>query len=202
MNNELYDKARFSNILSITIIETLIFFYKPNEVYETSFIIIIICIYIFISIFILISYDPYDNIIIDIPENNENIYYYFFLLDRNKNISFYLFDKIEEHISRCGYCSLCLKCQKLFENKNIIELAIDNNNDNQENDINEDMFNILYSGKEKSLILLNQLINSLKKLGNNCLYNNAYLTIKFTYIYYYSLRYGDITFSLKYDSII
>ena len=197
MNNELYDKARFSNILSITIIETLIFFYKPNEVYETSFIIIIICIYIFISIFILISYDPYDNIIIDIPENNENIYYYFFLLDRNKNISFYLFDKIEQHISRCGYCSLCLKCQKLFENKNIIEFVIDNNNDNQENDINEDMFNILYSGKEKSLILLNQLINSLKKLGNNFLYNNAYLTIKFTYIYYYSLRYGDITFSLN-----
>ena len=64
MNNELYDKSRYSNILSITIIETLVFFMKPKDVYETSFITIIICIYIFTNILIIISYDPYNNIII------------------------------------------------------------------------------------------------------------------------------------------
>ena len=44
---------------------------------------------------------------------------------------------------------------------------------------------------------MNQLINSIKKLGDNCLFNNAYFTIKFTYIYYYNIRYGDITLALN-----
>ena len=199
MNNELYDKSRYSNILSITIIETLVFFMKPKDVYETSFITIIICIYIFTNILIIISYDPYNNIIIDVSDNNENVYYYFFLLDRNKNISFYLVKKIEEHISCCGCCSLCTKYRELNDNKNVIEILSDkhNINDIEELDIKEDMFNILYSGKDKSLILINQLINSIQKLGNNCLNNNGYFTIKFTYIYYYNLRCGDITFALN-----
>ena len=199
MNNELYDKTRYSNVLNIVIIETLVFFMNPKEVYETSFIMILICIYIFITIIMLISYDPYNNIIIDVSQNNENIYYYFFLLDRNKNISFYLVNKIEKHVSKCGCCSLCLKYQKLSENNNVIEIVNDkiHNNDIQENVKDEDKFNILYSGNDKSLILMNQLINSIKKLGNNCLFNNAYFTIKCTYIYYYNIRYGDITFALN-----
>ena len=199
MNNESYDKIRYSNLLSIIIIETLIFFMKPNEVYKTSFFMIIICIYIFTNIIILITYDPYNNIIIDISKNNENIYYYFFLLDRNKNISIYLSNKIEEHLSQCGCCSLCLKYQKLNENKNVIEIVSDknNNNDIQENDLDKDIFNILYCGKDKSLELINLLIITIKKYGNNYLYNNAYFTIKFTYIYYYSLRYGNITLALN-----
>ena len=199
MNNELYDKTRYSNVLNIVIIETLVFFMNPEEVYETSFIMILICIYIFITIIMLISYDPYNNIIIDVSQNNENIYYYFFLLDRNKNISFYLVNKIEKHVSECGCCSLCSKYQKLSENNNVIEIVNDkiHNNDIQENVKDEDKFNILYSGNDKSLILMNQLINSIKKLGDNCLFNNAYFTIKCTYIYYYNIRYGDITFALN-----
>ena len=202
MNNELYDKCRYSNILSIAIIETFVYFMEHKEVYETLFIIIVICIYIFTTILVLISYDPYKYIIIDNSENNENIYYYFFLLDRNKNISFYLLDKIEDHISRCGCCSLCLKYKKFYENKNVIELINDKNNnkDTQENDIdedNEDIFNILYNEKNSSLILINQLINCIKKLGYNFLCNNSYFTIKFTYIYYYSLKFGDITLALN-----
>jgi hypothetical protein len=196
MNNESNDKARYSNLLSSVIIETVVFFMKPEEIYGTSFIIILLSIYISINIIISILYNPYNNITIDVSENKENLYYYFFLLDRNKNISVYLFNKIEEHISKCGCCSLCLKYQKFNENKDIIEI-VKNNNDFHDNEIDENIFNILYSGKDNSLILINELINSIKKLGNNCLYNNAYFTIKFTYIYYYSLRYGDIIFSLN-----
>ena len=196
MNNESYNKARYSNLLSSVIIQTLVFLMEPEEIYGTSFIIILLSIYISTNIIISILYNPYNNIIIDVSENKENLYYYFFLLDRNKNISVYLFNKIEEHISKCGCCSLCLKYQKFNENKNIIEI-VKNNNDFHDNEIDENIFNILYSGKDNSLILINELINSIKKLGNNCLYNNAYFTIKFTYIYYYSLRYGDIIFSLN-----
>ena len=80
MNNELYDKTRYSNVLNIVIIETLVFFMNPEEVYEASFIMILICIYIFITIIMLISYDPYNNIIIDVSQNNENIYYRVWML--------------------------------------------------------------------------------------------------------------------------
>ena len=199
MNNESYDKFRYSNLLSILIIQILVFLMKPEEIFRTSFITIIICIYIFISILIFMSYDPYNHIIIDVAENPENLYYYFFLMDRNKNISFYLNDKIKEHISICNCCSLCHEYQKLEEQNNIIEMVKDNEDDvnNKENEKDESIFKILYNGKDKSMILFNQLINNIKKYGNNFLNNNSYYMIKFTYIYYYSLRTGNITFSLN-----
>ena len=212
MNNGFYDKSRYSNLLSLFIIQTLLFFMKHEEAFQTSFITIFICIYIFISILIFIVYDPYNFIIIKKAENPENLYYYFFLRDRNKNISFYLDDKINEHISKCNCCSLCFNYQKLVDKNNTIELIEnegnkdDKDNDNGKQNENENenknkeddlIFNILYNGKDKSMILFNRLINNIKRLGNNCLINNAFYTIKFTYIYYYSLRAGDISFALN-----
>ena len=204
MNNESYDKIRYSNLICLLIIQILVFFIKPEEIFHTSYITIFICIILFISILVFMSYDPYSHIIIDVADNPENLYYYFFLMDRNKNISFYLDDKIKQHIAICNCCSLCLKYQKYYENNNVIEIVKDNevNEDNnnekeEEKDKDSNPFNILYSGKDKSMILFNQLINDIKRLGNNCLNYNSYYTIKFTYIYYYSLRYGDITFSLN-----
>ena len=225
MNNEAYDKIRYSNLLCLVIIQILVFFMKPEEIFQTPFITIFICIIIFITILVFMSYDPYSFIIIDVAENPENLYYYFFLLDRNKNISFYLDDKIKQHISVCNCCSLCLKYQKYYENYNVIEIVNDNDNNNDKN-INEknnkdknnndknnngnnkdnnkeeeqkkeNMFSILYNGKDKSMFLFNQFFNDIKRFGNSCLNNNSYYTIKFTYIYYYSLRFGDITFSLN-----
>ena len=74
MNNESYNKARYSNLLSSVIIQTLVFLTEPEEIYRTSFILIFIIIYISINILISISYNPYNNIIIDVSENKENIY--------------------------------------------------------------------------------------------------------------------------------
>ena len=200
MNNESYDKIRYSNILCLVIVQILVFFMKPDEIFQTTFITIFICICLFITILVFMSYDPYTHITIDVSENPENLYYYFFLMDRNKNISFYLDDKIKEHISNCNCCSLCLKYQKYYENNNIIEIVNNNENDNNKNikeEKEENIFNILYNGKDKSMILLNKLINDMKRFGNSCLSNNSYYIIKFTYIYYYSLKFGDITFSLN-----
>ena len=205
MNNEAYDKIRYSNNLCLVIIQILLFFMKPEEVFQTSFITIFICICIFITILVFMSYDPYNNIIIDSSKNPENLFYYFFLMDRNKNISFYLDGKIKEHISNCNCCSLCFKYQKYYDNYNVIEMVKENENNNnnkEDNNNNEDkkeenMFYMLYDGKDKSMILFNKLINDIKKFGNGCLNGNSYYTIKFNYIYYYSLKSGDITFSLN-----
>ena len=202
MNNESYDIIRYTNTLCLVIIQILLFFMKPEEVFQTSFITIFICICLFITILVFMSYDPYNNIIIDTSENPENLYYYFFLLDRNKNISFYLDEKIKEHISKCNCCSLCFKYQKYYDSYNLIEMGKDNVNNNEENKNlldtkDENMFTMLYNGKDKSMLLFNQLINDIKILGHTCLNGNSYYAIKFNYIYYYSLRAGDITFSLN-----
>ena len=196
MNNEFYDKTRYSNLLSLLIIQILVFFMKPEEIFRTSFLTITICVYVFITILICMVYDPYNYIVIDVAENPENLYYYFFLLDRNKNISFYLDDKIKEHVSICNCCSLCHEYQKLSEKNNVIEIVKDNEDDENAKE-KDDVFKILYNGKDKSLMLFNQLINNMKKYGNNYLHNNSYYLIKLTYIYYYSLRTGDVTFSLN-----
>ena len=202
MNNESYDIISYSNLLCLVIIQILLFFMKSEEIFQTAFITIIICIIIFINILVFISYDPYDHFVIDDADNPENLYYYFFLLDRNKEISFYLDDKIKEHISVCNCCSLCLKYQKYYDSYNIIEIAKDKENNNdinnkEEEQKNYNLFNILYNGQDKSMFLFNQLINDIKRLGNSCLNNNSYYLIKFTYFYYYSLKLGDITLSLN-----
>ena len=188
MNNESYDIIRYTNTLCLVIIQILLFFMKPEEVFQTSFITIFICICLFITILVFMSYDPYNNIIIDTSENPENLYYYF--------------EKIKEHISKCNCCSLCFKYQKYYDSYNLIEMGKDNVNNNEENKNlldtkDENMFTMLYNGKDKSMLLFNQLINDIKILGHTCLNGNSYYAIKFNYIYYYSLRAGDITFSLN-----
>ena len=198
MNNELIDIIRYSNLLCLVIIQILVFFMKPEEIFKTSFITIFICIFVFTTILVFMSYDPYNNIIIDVSENPENLFYYYFLLDRNKNIFFYLEDKIKKHISKCNCCSLCFKYQIYSDNYNIIEIVKDNENifdKNKEKEIN--MLDMLYNGKDKSIIIFNQLIIDIKRLEYNCLSNNSYYLIKFNYIYYYSLKLGDITFALN-----
>ena len=194
MSNESYDKIRYSNLLNLTIIQIIALLMKNEEIFNSSFITIIICLYLFITIFIFISYDPYNFIVIHSAENPNNLYYYFYLKDRNKNISYYLSNKIKEHIAICNCCTLCERYLKLSENKNnVIELV----NENEENECYDNVFNILYNGKDKLMILFDQLINNMKKTGNNCLNNNLFYPIKFNYMYYYSLNSGDITFSLN-----
>ena len=200
MNNELIDIIRYSNLLCLFNIQILVFFMKPEEIFKTSFITIFTCIFIFTTILVFMSYDPYNHITIDVSENPENLYYYYFLMDRNKDIFFYLDDKIKKHIYKCNCCSLCYKYQIYNDNYNLIEIVKDNENifdKNKEEEKKINLFNMLYNGKDKSIILFNQLILDIKRLGYNCFNNNSYYIIKFHYIYYYSLKLGDITFALN-----
>ena len=87
---------------------------KSASIFDISFILIIILIFIFVLIFILLFYNPYKYIIIDSPDNRENAFYYFFLIDRNKHVFFFLEEKIKEHIAKCDSCTLCTKYQELI----------------------------------------------------------------------------------------
>jgi len=189
MNNELFTKARYSNLLTLGMIQILIFFLKPEEIFEKCYIILYICMLIFITLLIFLFYNPYNYIIIDDAKNRVNLFYYFFLIDRNKNPTVYLEDKIKKHIFKCGKCSLCINYQKYILNHGIV----DSNFKNQE----KDLFEILYSGNDKSMILFNHIINDIRNLGFNCVYKNSYYIINLVYIFYYSLEKDKINFSLN-----
>ena len=189
MNNELCSKALYSNLLNLIIIQLFMFFLKPEEIFTKTYIINFTCIFIFIILFMFLFYNPYNYIIIDVAENKENIFYYFFLIDRNKNITIFLEEKIKNHIYICNTCSLCIKYQELINN-NKIEF---DNETNKEND----MFKILYNGTDKSMILFNNMINNIKKFGISYLFNNSYYNINLKNLFYYYYKLGDISFSLN-----
>ena len=189
MNNELFSKTRYSNLLSSVVIQLFMFLLKPEEIYSKSYIINFIGIYILIILFIFLFYNPYNYIIIDTAENKENLYYYFFLMDRDKNITIFLEEKIKKHIDKCNSCSLCDKYQQ-YINNNIIEFENDPEKD-------KNLFNILYNGNDKSLFLFNNMITNVKKYGINFLYHNSYYNINLINLFYYSYKLGDISFSLN-----
>ena len=200
MNNEIISKNKYANLLSLVFVQLLMFFIKSDEIFQKTFIIMICCIIIFSIIFVFLFYNPYNYIRIDAPENKENIYYYFFLLDRNKNIAFFLEEKIKLHIFKCNYCSLCKNYQTVMNEDNddnekskIIKCDNNKNEKNKE----KDLFYILYTGKDKAMELYNHLINNIKKLGVGCLYNNTYYIINLIFIFYYSARFDNITFALN-----
>ena len=193
MNNEMIGKTSYSNLLAMFIIQLFMLILKPEEILKNSFTIFIILILSFTILLLLLFYNPYNYIIIDYPDNRENAFYYLFLVDRNKNATFFLEEKIKEHVNKCGYCKLCNQYHKLIEN-NVIELNI------EKNDLidNEDLFNILYDGKDKSMKLFNHITKNIKKYGINSLHNNnSFYVINLIYTYYYSSKIGDITFSLN-----
>ena len=159
MNNEFITKAKYSNLLSIVIVQILMLFMNPDEIFKKSFIIIFTLIIILTNILNFLFYNPYNYIIIDIPENRENLFYYFFLIDRNKNVTYFLEEKIKEHIYKCDCCSLCSKYKELINGTNIIEFE----KDKEEKNYEKDLFNILYDGKDKSMILFNHIINNIKR---------------------------------------
>ena len=188
MNNELISKIIYSNILCMTIIQIFMLFTKTEEIFGKLFILIIISIFIFITLLFFLLYNPYNYIIIDVIENKENLYYYFFLVDRNKNIAFFLENKLKNHISKCNCCSLCYNYQENIVNNNIIEFE---NEESKE----KDLFNIFYDGRDKSMILFNDLIHNIKKYGIDCLTSNSYYFINLVYIFYYFLNKGENSFS-------
>ena len=186
MNNEFISKTKYSHLLSMVGSQILMIFLKPEEVLKIPFLSIIFVIMLMTSIFMFLFYNPYNYIIIDYRENKENAFYYLFLIDRKKNVTFFLEEKIKEHIYKCDYCQLCTNYHELIEN-----------NINEKN-IREDLFNIIYDGKDKTMILYNCIAKNVNKLGINCLYNNySYYIINLIYIYYYTFKMGNFSLSLN-----
>ena len=168
MNNCHLNKIRFSIILGCCFMTLLILAIDKAD-FSNIFYIISYCNIALIGIiFICYLYDPYQFSKFDKDNNIENIFYYFFILDRDKNSYFLLEEKIGEHISKCNRCNLCKKYNYLkTKNKN--------------GEI--DLFNIISNNDNIIFNALNKIIRAVRKYGKNNFVNNYFYLINIMYIY-------------------
>ena len=180
MNNTFLNKARFSFILSSLIIIIMLIISGSNNI-NNSFPIIILNVFIMFFIFIQIFYEPYDFVFFGQYENVGNIYFYFFIIDRCKNQSFLLEEKLEKHYSICKNCDLCLKLKKFFQNK-----------------INyRNIYKILYKDITIFDKIINELIHEVLENGINSIKYNSFYIINILYCYYIFLNKKNYVLSLN-----
>ena len=175
MTNCSLNKVRYSVILSICIIFLIKLILDKNAMLNIYSYICCFNILLFSIFFICYFYNPYDFVRFNNDDSLENVLYYFFILNRDKNNYFLLEEKIEEHISKCDKCNLCKKYKNNTDNKNG----------------NLDLFYIIFNGKNFTFNLMNNIIRDIKKYGKDSFSNNSYYLINVIYIYSKNLSQKD-----------
>ena len=187
MNNVSLNKIRYSILLTNCIIIILVLTVNKKEISNTYLIICFANVLILTLILIFIFYDPYQFIKFGTDDNMENVFFYFFVLDKDKNKNLLLEMKIEEHRNKCGRCNLC---------KKYTEAKI------HEKFENVDLYYIIYNNQNYVLNLLNKIVRELKKQGSkNTFSNNSYFLINLAYIYCIAISQNDYCFFLNTELI-
>ena len=172
MNNYSLNKIRYSLLLSFSFVIIFILCIDRMQIFNIYFIICYINIIIICLLSILFFYDPYKFVRFDRDDNIENIFYYFFILDREKNSYLLLEEKIEEHLSKCNRCNLCKKYNNI------------KNKDNEE----IDLYQIISDSNNPLFNLMNKILRSIKINGIKSISNKSYLLINLIYIYCFSIN--------------
>ena len=173
MNNCYLNKFRYSMILA-SCLNIIFLIIVDKEVINNLFYVLIIINIIFLCILIMFYfYDPYKFCKFDKDDNIENVYYYFFILDRDKNKYLLLEEKIEDHIFNCYNCDLCKKYKNIKTIKKI------------------DLYSIIYNCHNSLYNLLNKLIKGINKNGKDSFADNSYYLINIIYIYHFAINHKD-----------
>ena len=182
MSNCSLNKVRYSCILTISILIILFIIIGIEEIY-TPFTYIFYFNILFLSLLIICYfYDPYQFTKFEKDDCMDNVLYYFFILDREKNKYLLLEEKIEEHISKCYTCNLCKKYKDIKSINNFEEI---------------DLYNIIFNGKNMIFNLINSIVRGIRKNGRNSFINNSYFLINISYIYVVSLIHKDYNNALN-----
>ena len=172
MSNIFLNKARFSFNLSMVSISLIMIFLGRNNLAGVTFIIIIINIYIISFFIVYFFYNPYNYAYFGTDENIENIFFYFYIIDRIKNKNFILEEKLEEHTSSCRNCDLCKNMAKYLESKFDYKK----------------IFKVLFKNNCSYSKIMNEIIHTLLSKGKKSLKNNSYYLINIIYCYYIYLN--------------
>ena len=167
MNNHSLNKIKYSIILSLCISIILIFIAQKSDIFNI-FVVFSHFNIIMVSVLLIHEfYNPYKFVRFDKDDNVENIFYYFFILNRNKNDYLLLEEKIEEHLLKCSTCNLCKKYKniKINENEEI------------------DLYKIISNSNNPVLNLMNILVRGIKKNGKKSFQNNSYILINMIFIF-------------------
>ena len=140
---------------------------KKNE-NKNTFTFIIFNVYIIYFLIVQLLYNPYKNVFFCNSDNINNIYFFFFIIDHNRNQGFILEQKLEEHYSLCSTCELCYNLKYYLMNK------IDY----------KKIYKILYKHNGVLSKIFNEMIYALLTDGKNSLKNNSYYLISIIYCYY------------------
>ena len=173
MNNSRLNKIRFSVIFGCCFMTILIITIEKEDFSNIFYIISYYNIVLLGILFICYFYDPYQFAKFDKDDNIENIYYYLFILDRDKNSYYLLEEKIGEHISKCNTCNLCKKYNYLKTNKKNGEI---------------DLFNIISNNDNIIYNILNKIVRAIRRYGKNNFVNNNFFLINIIYIYYIAIK--------------
>ena len=183
MNNVSLNKIRYSVLLTNCIIIILVLIVDTKEFTNVYLLVCFANVLILSLLLIWIFYNPYDYIRFDTDENDENAFYYFFMLDRDKNKNLLLEMKIEEHKNKCGRCNLCKKYTEAKVGEKFENI---------------DLYYIIYNNKNFVLNLMNKIVRELKKQGKNNTFSNiSYFLINLIYIYCFAISQNDQCFFLN-----
>ena len=182
MNNSFLNKIRYSILLSECIVLILIFIIDKKEL-NNIYYIICFCNIVPLCIFSITSfYNPYRFVKFGNDDNIENLFYYFFILDRNKNKYLLIEEKIDEHLLKCNRCNLCQKYNKInmkYFNEEI------------------DLYNIISNSHNPVYNLMNKIIRGIKKNGKKSFINNSYFLINIIYIYCMAINHKNYNIALN-----
>ena len=182
MNNCNLNKVRYSFILATCMIIIFLLTAEKNDLNNYYYTINMVIISIVSLLYICFFYDPYQYCKFERDDNIENIYYYFFILDRDKNKYLLIEEKIEEHISNCNKCNLCKKYKNYKKIKKNEEI---------------DLYSIISNSKNLVFNLFNNLLRGIRKYGKESFVDNSYYLINLIYIYNYALIQKNFNFLIN-----
>ena len=119
-------------------------------------------------IIIQIFYNPYRFVYFDNNNQVSNLYFYFFIMDHQKNETFLLEEKLEKLCSTCKNCELCYDIRMYLMKR-----------------INyKKLYKILYKDFGILSKLINEIIHDLQINTKESFKNNSYYLINIIYCFY------------------
>ena len=204
MKNSFLNRTKFSLFLTKTIINIFAVLFGRNGIYNILFFIISFILLLVVMIYMYFAYNPFYFIKINEENQLENMFFYLFILSEKNDYEFIIENKINEHFENCGICNLCYKYEKYKCKKNSEDDEKEKFINNEENILKkknsnqfEDIFDILYDGKNKYFILMKKLIINYKNRGKESLRNNPYYYISLSYLIFSDFEKKNIILSLN-----